>query len=136
MGFFSFFKKKKEVDETREYIRNYIWQYMETYCKTTRCGAGSVFDIFMETAKLVNALSEEKIKEAMKKCNVSAEHAALNCIQLCAQSKIRNSVAEKDADSAYKVYEAVIKTKYEKGLISEDQYEADHSYGIELKTGN
>lgn len=131
MRLFSCFKKKKDTDNIRGCIKNFILNYMDGYCKANPRNTGSATIICSETIRCVYAFSDKKFEDAMKECNVSVEDAALSLIQLNARTYINERLKlEEDAESAYKFYGAVINERYERGFITKDQYEADLSYEI------
>jgi predicted transcriptional regulator len=138
MGLFSCFKKKKDAEKNKELIISYIWDSVLPYCKSIKCDIGSIMDVYLEAAVIVNALSAESIKETMREWNISnTEHAALKFIENSAWSHISQRAKQGgDVDSVHKLYEAVVNTKYERGFISKAQYETKLSYGIRRKTGN
>lgn len=119
-----FFKKEKTnvVGEMREYLKNFMVQYIKKYPSAS----DDVIPIFSNAQKMIQSLSEKKAIKMMKTNNVNIECATLNIIhnfammELHPKSGIEFLTGE---DNVLALYTYVNDLKYKKGYIGQHQYD-------------
>lgn len=130
MGLFNR-EKTNYVGEMREYIKNFMVQYINEF----PLSSDDVIPIFSDAEQMIRGLSERKISKIMRLNHVNIECGVLNIIQNFAMTRLEPKSCVDflgSDDKAYDLYNCVNKCKYNKGYISKQQFEENKMLATKL----
>lgn len=130
MGFFNR-QKTNYVGEMREYIKSFMLKYIKEY----PLASDVVIPIFSNAEQMVGSLSEKEISKIIKTHNVNIECGALNIIQNLAMTELelKSGVDFLKGDNyTYDLYNYINEYKYDRGYISESQFEENKMLATKL----
>lgn len=133
------FNRGKNIDILQQ-MKDSVEDVMARYAMERPEDMANVAHIFANARMILNAMGPKDVKRGMRQNGVSAECGALNILQNCAMQEIEavsfsDYIWGKEDHGAYDLYMAINDEKYQKGYLSEAQYQENERLGNLLRQG-